>query len=94
MSRIFLGVVEESEKLRIQQLNSRQSSLSELIEMFKEKGEDAATNKQYAKALLEFHETHREFHRWWEDVSNKYQWKVEPSNNWFIDFGSNAVYLS
>lgn len=94
MSQILLGIIEETEKLRIQRLHSRQTSLSELIEMFKESGEVTTDNEQYARALLEFDDIHKEFHQWWKDISNKYQWQVDPTNNWFIDFGSNAVYLT
>lgn len=94
MPRKLLGMVEESEKIRIQQLYLRQLSLTELIAMFKDKGEIASKNECYEKALVDFHGVHQDFHQWWVDTSSKYQWNVEPANNWFIDFDTNAVYLS
>lgn len=83
-----IGQVTEEEKTEIQNLFERRNGLNELAKIVTADNDDL-----YERLVKDIGETSTKFQKWWDDMSNKYQWKSSPNGHWEIDFESNIIYL-
>ena len=83
-----VGQVSELEKREIQILFERRNGLNELAKIL------TADNTQlYERLIKDLGETSIKFQKWWNQMSEKYQWESIDGGNWEIDFDTCEIYL-
>ena len=83
-----VGQVSELEKREIQILFERRNGLNELAKIL-----TADNTELYERLLKDLGETSIKFQKWWNQMSEKYQWESIDGGNWEIDFDTCEIYL-
>lgn len=83
-----VGQVSELEKREIQILFERRNGLNELAKIL-----TADNTELYERLIKDLGETSIEFQKWWNQMSEKYQWESIDGGNWEIDFDTCEIYL-
>ena len=87
MKRV-VGQVSELEKREIQILFERRNGLNELAKIL-----TADNTELYERLIKDLGETSIKFQKWWNQMSEKYQWESIDGGNWEIDFDTCEIYL-
>lgn len=82
------GQVSELEKREIQILFERRNGLNELAKIL-----TADNTELYERLIKDLGETSIKFQKWWNQMSEKYQWESIDGGNWEIDFDTCEIYL-
>ena len=80
--------VSELEKREIQILFERRNGLNELAKIL-----TADNTELYERLIKDLGETSIKFQKWWNQMSEKYQWESIDGGNWEIDFDTCEIYL-
>lgn len=88
MTKELIGQVTPEERNEIQVLFERRNGLNELAKIV-----TADNTELYEKLVKDLGETGTKFQRWWDTMSEKYQWKSANDGNWEINFETNEIYL-
>lgn len=83
-----VGQVSELEKREIQILFERRNGLNELAKIL-----TADNTELYERLIKDLGETSIKFQKWWNQMSEKYQWESIDGGNWEIDFDTYEIYL-
>lgn len=83
-----VGQVAELEKREIQILFERRNGLNELAKIL-----TADNTELYERLIKDLGETSIKFQKWWNQMSEKYQWESIDGGNWEIDFDTCEIYL-
>ena len=83
-----VGQVSELEKREIQILFERRNGLNELAKIL-----TADNTELYERLIKDLGETSIKFQKWWNQMSEKYQWESIDGGNWEIDFDTCENYL-
>ena len=83
-----VGQVSELEKREIQILFERRNGLNELAKIL-----TAYNTELYERLIKDLGETSIKFQKWWNQMSEKYQWESIDGGNWEIDFDTCEIYL-
>lgn len=83
-----VGQVSELEKREIQILFERRNGLNELAKIL-----TADNTELYERLIKDLGETSIKFQKWWNQMSEKYQWESIDGGNWEIDFDTCEIYL-
>lgn len=83
-----VGQVSELEKREIQVLFERRNGLNELAKIL-----TADNTELYERLIKDLGETSTKFQKWWNQMSEKYQWESIDGGNWEIDFSTCEIYL-
>ena len=83
-----VGQVSELEKREIQILFERRNGLNELAKIL-----TADNTELYERLIIDLGETSIKFQKWWNQMSEKYQWESIDGGNWEIDFDTCEIYL-
>ena len=83
-----VGQVSELEKREIQILFERRNGLNELAKIL-----TADNTELYERLIKDIAETSIKFQKWWNQMSEKYQWESIDGGNWEIDFDTCEIYL-
>ena len=83
-----VGQVSELEKREIQILFERRNGLNELAKIL-----IADNTELYERLIKDLGETSIKFQKWWNQMSEKYQWESIDGGNWEIDFDTCEIYL-
>ena len=83
-----VGQVSELEKREIQILFERRNGLNELAKIL-----TADNTELYERLIKDLGETSIKFQKWWNQMSEKYQWESIDGGNWDIDFDTCEIYL-
>lgn len=83
-----VGQVSELEKREIQVLFERRNGLNELAKIL-----TADNIELYERLVKDLGETNVKFQKWWNQMSEKYQWESIDGGNWEIDFDTCEIYL-
>ena len=83
-----VGHVSELEKREIQILFERRNGLNELAKIL-----TADNTELYERLIKDLGETSIKFQKWWNQMSEKYQWESIDGGNWEIDFDTCEIYL-
>ena len=83
-----VGQVSELEKREIQVLFERRNGLNELA-----KSLTSDNTELYERLIRDLGETSTKFQKWWNQMSEKYQWESIDGGNWEIDFSTCEIYL-
>ena len=83
-----VGQVSELEKREIQILFERRNGLNELAKI-----PTADNTELYERLIKDLGETSIKFQKWWNQMSEKYQWESIDGGNWEIDFDTCEIYL-
>ena len=84
----LVGQVSELEKREIQILFERRNGLNELAKIL-----TADNTELYERLIKDLGETSIKFQKWWNQMSEKYQWESIDGGNWEIDFDTCEIYL-
>ena len=84
-----VGQVSELEKREIQILFERRNGLNELAKIL-----TADNTELYERLIKDLGETSIKFQKWWNQMSEKYQWESIDGGNWEIDFDTCEIYLT
>ncbi|MCA6057427.1 CXXX repeat peptide modification system protein, partial [Bacteroides thetaiotaomicron] len=82
-----VGQVSELEKREIQILFERRNGLNELAKIL-----TADNTELYERLIKDLGETSIKFQKWWNQMSEKYQWESIDGGNWEIDFDTCEIY--
>lgn len=74
-----VGQVSELEKREIQILFERRNGLNELAKIL-----TADNTELYERLIKDLGETSIKFQKWWNQMSEKYQWESIDGGNWKI----------
>ena len=83
-----VGQVSELEKREIQILFERRNGLNELAKIL-----TADNTELYERLIKDLGETSIKFQKWWNQMSEKYQWESIDGGNWEMDFDTCEIYL-
>lgn len=83
-----LGTVTETERDEIQNLFERRNGLTELAKIL-----TADNIELYERLVKDMAETTSKFQKWWDTMSDKYQWESDENGHWEIDFNDCSIYL-
>ena len=83
-----VGQVSELEKREIQILFERRNGLNDLAKIL-----TADNTELYERLIKDLGETSIKFQKWWNQMSEKYQWESIDGGNWEIDFDTCEIYL-
>ena len=83
-----VGQVSELEKREIQILFERRNGLNELAKIL-----TADNTELYERLIKDLGETSNKIKKWWNQMSEKYQWESIDGGNWEIDFDTCEIYL-
>lgn len=86
--RKIVGQVTLDEKNEILHLFERRNGLNELAKIV-----TADNNDLYEKLIKDMGETSINFQKWWDSMSQKYNWESIEGGNWEIDFDTCDIYL-
>ena len=86
--RKIVGQVTLDEKNKILHLFERRNGLNELAKIV-----TADNNDLYEKLIKDMGETSINFQKWWDSMSQKYNWESIEGGNWEIDFDTCDIYL-
>lgn len=83
-----VGQVSELEKREIQVLFERRNGLNELAKIL-----TSDNTELYERLIRDLGETSTKYQKWWNQMSEKYQWESIDGGNWEIDFNTCEIYL-
>ena len=83
-----VGQVSELEKRENQILFERRNGLNELAKIL-----TADNTELYERLIKDLGETSIKFQKWWNQMSEKYQWESIDGGYWEIDFDTCEIYL-
>ena len=66
----------------------RRNGLNELAKIL-----TADNTELYERLIKDLGETSIKFQKWWNQMSEKYQWESIDGGNWEIDFDTCEIYL-
>lgn len=84
----LVGQVSQEEKEAIKSLFERKNGLIELAKILIPENE-----LLYEKLVKDMGETSMKFQNWWDEMSNKYEWKSKMGYAWEIDFDTCNIFL-
>jgi CXXX repeat modification system protein len=87
--KALVGKVTEEEKNEIQSLFERKNGLAELAKIL-----NADNTELYEKLVKDMGETNTKFQKWWDEMSEKYQWRGTETGSWEINFDSCEIFLN
>lgn len=87
--KALIGKVTEEEKNEIQSLFERKNGLAELAKILK-----ADNTELYEKLVKDIGETNTKYQKWWDEMSEKYQWRGTATGNWQINFDTCEIFLN
>ena len=85
MEEKIIHQLNEKEAEEIANLYEKRLALENLIKIL-----DGDNEKIYNKVIEDYTNTTREFQKWWDNMSTKYQWQ---GSNWLINFETKTVVL-
>ena len=88
VAKKVVGQVTVEEKNEIQTLFERRNGLNELAKIV-----TAENTELYEKLVKDMGETGTKFQKWWDTMSQKYQWESAENGNWEINFETCEIYL-
>lgn len=88
MIKKIVGSVTEQEKNQIKELFERRNGLNELARIL-----TADNTDLYERLVKDLGETSTKFQKWWDTMSDKYQWEKVEGGNWEINFETCEIYL-
>lgn len=88
MTKKIVGQVTVEEKNAIQTLFERRNGLNELAQIL-----SVENDALYEKLVKDMGETGTKFQKWWDSMSEKYQWESIDGGNWEINFDTCEIYL-
>lgn len=88
VAKKVVGQVTVEEKNEIQTLFERRNGLNELAKIV-----TADNTELYEKLVKDMGETGTKFQKWWDTMSQKYQWESTENGNWEINFETCEIYL-
>lgn len=88
MEKKKVGQVSVEEKNVIQALFERRNGLNELARIL-----TADKGELYEKLVKDMGETGTKFQKWWDEMSQKYQWESCEGGNWEINFDTCEIFL-
>ncbi|MDO4822954.1 MAG: CXXX repeat peptide modification system protein [Bacteroidales bacterium] len=88
MEKKLVGQVSLDERNEIQKLFERRNGLSELAKIL-----TPDNSELYDKVVKDLGDTGMNFQKWWNVMSEKYDWERSPDGNWEIDFETCNIYL-
>lgn len=88
MKRKLVGQVTLEEKNEIQFLFERRNGLHDLAKIITADNVDL-----YEKVVKDLGDTGSRFQKWWNDMSQKYEWEGAENGSWEIDFNNGDIYL-
>jgi len=88
MNKKIIGSVTEQEKNQIKELFERRNGLNELAKIL-----TADNSDLYERLVKDLGETSTKFQKWWDTMSEKYQWEKSEGGNWEINFETCEIYL-
>ena len=88
VAKKVVGQVTVEEKNEIQTLFERRNGLNELAKIV-----TADNTELYEKLVKDMGETGTKFQKWWDTMSQKYQWESAENGNWQINFETCEIYL-
>lgn len=88
VAKKVVGQVTVEEKNEIQTLFERRNGLNELAKIV-----TADNTELYEKLVKDMGETGTKFQKWWDTMSQKYQWESAENGNWEINFETCEIYL-
>jgi len=83
-----VGKVTEAEKNEIKFLFERKNGLTELFKIVSE-----PSHPLYEKLVQDMGETSTKFQKWWDNMSDKYNWKGAKEHHWEINFETCEIYI-
>lgn len=83
-----VGNVTVQERDEIRSLYERKNGLKELFQVV-----NADNVELYERLVTDMGETSSMFQKWWDDMSDKYQWQSSINGNWEINFDTCDIYL-
>ena len=84
----LVGQVTVEEKNEILNLFERRNGLQELAKILTVENEAL-----YERLIKDMGETSINFQKWWDSMSQKYNWESIEGGNWEIDFDTCDIYL-
>ena len=84
----IVGKVTPKERQEILTLFERRNGLNELAKIL-----TADNTELYEKLVKDMGETGMKFQKWWDTMSQKYQWESAKNGNWEINFETCEIYL-
>ena len=69
-------------------VGQRRNGLNELAKIL-----TADNTELYERLIKDLGETSIKFQKWWNQMSEKYQWESIDGGNWEIDFDTCEIYL-
>lgn len=90
-----VGMVTEEEKKQALQLFERKFALEELLmgvsdmSIAKEEWEEL-----YERIVADSGKTGFKLQAWWDDMFQKYNWKLVEGGHWSINFKTNEIFLN
>ena len=84
----LVGQVTPEERNEIQALFERRNGLNELAKIL-----TADNAELYEKLVNDMAETSSKFQKWWDKMSQKYQWESTKNGNWEINFDTCEIFL-
>lgn len=84
----IVGKVTPKERQEILTLFERRNGLNELAKIL-----TADNTELYEKLVKDMGETGMKFQKWWDMMSQKYQWESAKNGNWEINFETCEIYL-
>lgn len=88
MTKKLVGQVTLEEKNEIQTLFERRNGLNDLAKIVTADKVDL-----YEKVVKDLGVTGSSFQKWWNDMSQKYQWESSENGSWEINFDTGEIYL-
>lgn len=83
-----VGQVTPEERNEIQRLFERRNGLTELAKVLTPDNEEL-----YERLVRDMGETSTRFQKWWDDMSDKYQWESLENGSWSINFDTCEIFL-
>jgi CXXX repeat modification system protein len=89
-----VGMVTQEEKNKVQELHERILGLEELLISFSSQSNtQEAKNELYEKVVKDIGTTKIKLQAWWDEMYEKYDWRMAKGGNWHINFLTNEIFL-
>ncbi len=89
-----VGLVTQEEKNKVQELHERILGLEELLISFsRQSNTQEVKNELYEKVVKDIGATKIKLQDWWDEMYEKYGWRMSKGGSWHIDFLTNEIFL-
>ncbi len=89
-----VGMVTEEEKNRVRDLHERMLGLEELmISLSNQSNTPEIKHDLYEKIVTDMGVTKMKLQNWWDEMYEKYGWRIVNGGNWHIDFQTKEIFL-